>query len=182
MKKRIGMAALTALFLCFAATASADWRTDFIQALDDGKTSETGPVEGKGEGLAYTPTEESVLAGAIFDAVADEAPTCEVMRLAIEKEYNPYLVIKNIFGVGGNLELDQVCGCATDQGVMKAVIAKAALDAVGPGNKPVYQMDEVAQSQCLGDEVGLAFTEAATVPPAEIAVPEEAAGVSASAP
>jgi hypothetical protein len=86
------------------------------------------------------------------------------MKMAVDLEYNPYSVLKAIYSQGGDLEIDPLCTCATEAGVMKAVIARAAADAVTPLNEPVYDVDEIARSQCLS---GLAFTasEEPTEPP-----------------
>jgi hypothetical protein len=59
-----------------------------------------------------------------------------------------------IYGVGGDLEIDAVCSCATEAGVAKAVIADAATDAVTLLDEPVYDISEVSRSQCL---TGLAY-------------------------
>ena len=80
------------------------------------------------------------------------------MKIAIDFEYNAYSVLKYLYAAGGQLGVDQLCMCATEAGVMKAIIAKAAMDAVTPLNEPVFDRDEITQSQCLGGEEILAYT------------------------
>ncbi|MDX9786771.1 MAG: hypothetical protein RBT11_08340 [Desulfobacterales bacterium] len=140
------------------AIGPMDWRAVYRAALEKGKVA---PVnQAKPAGLAYAAPEEVVLAEAIAMALMAEKGerVCECLKIAIELEYNPYLVLKNIYAVGGDLEIDQLCMCATEAGVMKAIIAKAAKDAMTPLNQPVYDIDEIAQSQCLKGEDGLAYT------------------------
>jgi len=144
----------------FAAEA-ADWRDNFVDALEKGKQPLPSAAEAGEEGLAYTPPEEIVLEEAISKAMDEKAPACECMKIAIDYEYNPYLVLKNIYGAGGDVKLNQLCMCATEAGIMKAIIANAAADAVTPLDEPVFDRDEIAQSQCLGGEEGLAYTTAA---------------------
>jgi hypothetical protein len=122
--------------------------------LEKGKTDSEPTGTG---GLAYTPSEETVLEEAVTAAMTGEQGdrACELMRMAVELEYNPYSVLKTIYSVGGDLEIDPLCTCATEAGVMKAVIANAATNAVTPLNEPVYDVDEISRSQCLS---GLAYT------------------------
>jgi hypothetical protein len=134
-----------------------DWEKEFVQLLQKGKRP---PVE-TAAGLAYTPSEETVLAEAIKKAIAMKAPACEAMKIAIDLKYTPYAVIKNIFSCGGEVGLNQLCMCATESGINKQIIAKSAADAVSPLGTPVYRRDEIAQAQCLRD-IGLGFTTAAT--------------------
>jgi len=136
-----------------------NWRDDFVTALEKGKAVKLPDNQTKAEGLAYTPPEDVVLEEAIARAIENKAPPCQCMKIAIDFDYNPYSVIKNIYSAGGDIKLDQVCSCATEAGVMKAIIAKAAADAVSPLNEPIFKPNEIAQSQCLGGEEGLAYTQ-----------------------
>lgn len=140
------------------AFSDDDWRDDFISALEKGKAVQLPEGDAQTEGLAYTPPEDVVLEEAIAKAIERKAPACECMKIAIDFDYNPYSVLKNIYSAGGQVGLNELCMCATEAGVMKAVIAKAAMDAVTPLNEPVYDRDEIAQSQCLGGEEILAYT------------------------
>lgn len=159
---------IVAVAIFCSASISADdqdnWRDVFQAMLEKGKTSSAAPAEPGG--LAYTPSEGVVLEEALTMALAEEKGdrACECMRMAVDLDYNPYTVLKTIYGVGGDLEIDLLCTCATEAGVMKAIIAKAAADAVTPLNEPVYDVDEIARSQCLS---GLAYTaaEGPTDPP-----------------
>jgi len=159
MKKILSIVAAVALFASLSSNLSAaeeNWRTAFISALEGGKTAQL--PNSKEEGLAYTPSEEIVLKDAISKAMAQKAPACECMKIAVDLEYNPYSVLKNIYASGGDLKLDQLCMCATEAGIMKAIIAKAAVDALSPTGDPLFNRDEITQSQCLGGEEGLAYT------------------------
>lgn len=128
------------------------WQDVYQQMLEKGKES----TQTNDAGLGYTPAEATVLEEAVSYALSGEKGdrACECMKIAVELEYNPYLVLKTIYGLGGDMEIDQVCSCATEAGVTKAIIAQAATDAVTPLDKPVYNVDEIAQSQCL---TGLAY-------------------------
>ena len=159
MKKILSILAGVALFASFSSNlpaAEENWRTAFISALEEGKTAQL--PKSKEEGLPYTPSEEIVLKDAISKAMAQKAPACECMKIAVDLEYNPYAVLKNIYASGGDLKLDQLCMCATEAGIMKAIIAKAAVDALSPTGDPLFDRDEITQSQCLGGEEGLAYT------------------------
>ena len=128
------------------------WEPEYVEALQAGKM----PVIDEG-GLPYTPDEETVLMDAIKKAMEKKAPPCQCATLAIELDYNPYMTLKYIYSFEGELDLDQLCTCATQKGVDKQVIAKAAMDAQREG-KPAFQLDEVTQSNCLRSDEGLAYT------------------------
>lgn len=153
------------LFLILVGTTSqvyaGDWRIEYMDALEAGKAVELPQGQTQAEGLAYTPPEEVVLEEAISRAMEKKAPACECMKIAVDLDYNPYSVLKNIYSAGGDLELDQLCICATEAGIMKAIIAKAAKKAVSPLGEPIFKRDEIAQSQCLGGEEGLPYTPSA---------------------
>ena len=150
------LAMVTCLSSILFAAEQDDWRTPYITALQDGKTTTT--TQARGEGLAYTASEEQVLMDAVSKALELNAPTCECMKIAIDLEYNPYSVLKSIYSFGGEIELDQLCMCATETGIMKAIIAKAAMDAISSTGEAVFDRDEVSQFNCLKGEQGLAYT------------------------
>jgi hypothetical protein len=134
-------------FLAYPGFAEENpWEQNFIQALQKGKAK----VAGQGEGLGYTPSEDVVLETAIEKAMDLKAPACEVMKIAVDLKYSPYSTIKNIFAVGGEVGLDQLCMCATESGVLKEIIAKAASDATSSLGTPIFSRDEIIQSQCVG--------------------------------
>ncbi|MFH0729952.1 MAG: CsgG/HfaB family protein [Pseudomonadota bacterium] len=137
-----------------------DWRNDYLAMLKKGKAVRLPSGQPSGAGLAYTPPEAVTLENAISKALEKEkgARVCECMKLAVDLEYNAYLVIKTIYEAGGSLEIDQLCMCATEAGVMKAIIAKAAREAISPLGSPVYAQDEIAQASCFQGEEGLAYT------------------------
>ena len=141
-----------------SAAEEEGWQVAFTAALQEGKAGELPQGQSPAEGLAYTPPEELVLQEAVSEAMKQDAPACECMKIAIDLEYNPYAVLKSIYTAGGNIKLDQLCMCATEAGIMKAITAKAATDARWPSGLPVFHQDEIAQSQCLGGEEGLAYT------------------------
>lgn len=143
---------------CFAAENA--WEKEFVQALQKGKAIPAG----QSQGLGYTPAEETVLEGAVKKAMDLKAPPCEAMKIAVDLKYNPFSVLKNIFGYAGEVDLDQLCMCATESGVNKQIIAKAAADAVTPLGTPVFERDEITQAQCLR-EIGLGYTAVEDIPP-----------------
>lgn len=136
------------------------WENEYTQTLQKGKARPAGTSQGYG----YTPSEETILEGAIKKAMTLKAPPCEAMKIAVDLKYNPFSVLKNIFGYGGEVNLDQVCMCATESGVQKQLIAKAASEAVTPLGVRVFERDEIIQAQCLR-EIGLGYTAVETVPP-----------------
>lgn len=150
------------------------WEKEFVQTLQKGKAIPTG------QGLGYTPAEETVLEGAIKKAMDSKAPPCEAMKIAVDLKYNPFSILKNIFGYGGGVDLDQLCMCATESGVNKQIIAKAATDATTSSGTPVFPRDEIIQAQCLR-EIGLGYTALETIP-SPIPPPEPPKTFSASSP
>jgi hypothetical protein len=134
------------------------WEKELIQALQKGRAI----GENTGGGLAYTPADETVLERAIQKAMEMNAPPCEAMKIAVDFKHNPYSVMKHIFGYGGEVDLNQLCMCATEGGVNKQIVAKAAADAASPLGTPIYSRDEIAQAQCL---TGLGYTPYADAPP-----------------
>ncbi|MBI9089258.1 MAG: hypothetical protein JEZ12_08580 [Desulfobacterium sp.] len=140
----------------FAAEPAAKeaWQIAYTAALVDGKANPPPQGQALKEGLAYTPPEEMVLKEAVSKAMEKEASACECMKIAIDLEYNPYAVLKAIYSSEGNVQLDQLCMCATEAGIMKAITAKAAVDSLSSSGAPLFQQDEITQSQCLGGEEG----------------------------
>ena len=136
------------------------WEKEFVQALQKGKIVPAG----QSQGLGYTPAEETVLEGAIKKAMELKAPPCEAMKIAVDLKYSSFSILTNIFGYGGEVDLDQLCMCATESGINKQIIAKSATDAVTPLGIPVFPRDEITQAQCLR-EIGLGYTAAETPPP-----------------
>lgn len=140
-----------------------DWRQNYTAALKKAKAVQlpTGQPQAAA-GLGYTPSEAVALQDAIGKAMENQKEkserACECMKIAVDLEYNPYLVIKTIYETGGDLKIDQLCMCASEAGIMKAIIAKAAREAVSPLGKPVYAPDEIAQTSCFRGEEGLAYT------------------------
>jgi hypothetical protein len=165
---------LTIIVMCSATLFAEDqrkdenWRNDYMSTLKKGKAVALPAGQTQSAGLAYTPPEAVVLQEAVSKALEKEKGdrVCECMKVAVDLEYNPYLVIKTIYEAGGDLEIDQLCMCASEAGVMKAIIAKAAREAVSPLGEPVYSPDEIAQTSCFRGEEGLAYT------PGEIALVE----------
>ncbi len=155
-----------------SSVEAENWRKPYINALERGKIIIPSDIDEKlrdktaeksaVSGLAYTPpSEDVILEKAITQALTRNAPPCECMKIAINLQYNPYSVLKNIYGAGNReILLDQLCMCASELGIMKAVIARAATDALSSSNEPIFQMDEISQCQCLGGEEGFAYTPA----------------------
>jgi DNA-directed RNA polymerase beta' subunit len=83
---------------------------------------------------------------------------CDCLNMALGMGHNPYQVLQTIFEVGNDLELNQLCECASASGVMTATIAKAARDAVSSTNQNIYTISEIAQSQFFRGKEGLAYT------------------------
>lgn len=150
--------------ILMAGTAFAEdkklWEKEFVQALQKGKMVDSQDSEG----LGYTPDENTVLSKAIKRAVEQKAPPCEAMKIAIDLKYTAYNVIYNIFSHGGEINLNQLCMCATESGINKQLVAKAATEVTNKDGERIFPRDEIAQAQCLND-VGLGYTEAAAPPP-----------------
>ncbi len=69
------------------------WEKDFVMALQKGKAESITKVNG----LGYTMSETEILKKAIKNALDQDAPPCDAMKIAIDLKYKPYEVIKNIF-------------------------------------------------------------------------------------
>ncbi len=179
MKNITTIISIISTVLMFAVSAIAEenlWEKEFVQALQKGK-AQSAQESG---GLGYTPAEKSVLETAIKKALDLKAPPCEAMKIAVDLEYKAFDVISNIFGHGGEVNLNQLCMCATESGINKQIVAKAATEAITPLGEPIYPRDEIAQAQCLND-VGLAYTPLA-VPPQPIKPPKPPKPFSEAAP
>ncbi len=150
-----GALVFTLVMMFWTGPASA-WEKEYIEKLQAGKQASE---QRQAEGLAYTPAEETVLEEAIIQAMEEKASPCEALKIAVDLEYNPYLTIKHLYGYGGEVGLDQVCMCATEAGIQKQIVARAAAEAITPLGEPVYERDEITQSQCI-NQTGLAYTEA----------------------
>jgi TolB-like protein len=142
------------------ASRTENWQNDYSATLRKGKAIHLPSGQPPAVGLAYTPSEAVSLQSAISKALEKEkgSRACECMKIAVDLEYNPYLIIKTIYEVGADLEIDQLCMCATEAGVKKAIAARAAGEALSPLGKPMYSPDEIAQASCFRGEEGLAYT------------------------
>jgi len=170
--------------LIFFSNAGAaeenDWEQEFVQALQKGKIKTKGPYSG----LRYATVDSIALDNAIRKAMEKNAPPCEVIKIAVDLEYNPYSVIKKVLTYGGKIDLDQLCICGTESGIDKQILAKAATDAriATALCCPIYSAEEIAQAQCLR-EVGLGYTPVAeATPPGRIIPPPPPQPFSVSSP
>jgi len=165
-------------FAEFAGDKNNAWELEFVQALQKGQAM----IKTGSKGLGLTPSEEALLAKAIKQAIViKDAPACQVMKIAVDLEYNPYFVIKNIFSHGGKIDLDQLCMCATVDGINKQVFARASKDAASPLGKPLFSRDELTQCQCL-QEIGLGYHEPVFKMPDPVEPPPEPPQFSKSSP
>ena len=123
------------------------WDTQFVHEL------ETIRAQQKTGGLGYTVSQEEGLENAIKKAMEQKAPPCEAMKLAVDLNFNPYNVVSGIFSSGADVDLDQLCMCATESGISKSLMAQAATAAVEANR---LTRDEVTQAQCIRE--GLGFT------------------------
>ncbi|MDA3787443.1 MAG: hypothetical protein PF503_02955 [Desulfobacula sp.] len=129
------------------------WDVKFVHDLEKIRSQK------KTGGLGYTLSEEEALDEAIKKAMDQKAPPCEAMKLAVDLNFNPYNVITGIFKSEADIDLNQLCMCATESGISKSLIARAA-DAAADEN--MLTRDEIVQAQCLRE--GLGFT------PEEVAI------------
>ncbi len=130
------------------------WDEEYVQSLGKIKNPQ------RTDGLGYTLSEKESLEKAIQNAINQEAPTCQVLKIAVEMQFNPFSVLTGIFNSDAKIDLEQLCLCATETGddsISKSVMLKAANDAV---EKNRFRRDEVTQAQCL--QQGLGFTVANT--------------------
>jgi hypothetical protein len=112
---------------------------------------------------ATSPNEKrAFLKDAITKALDENAPACEVMRIAIGMEYKPYFVMRYIYEHSQGVKLDELCWCATSDGVEHPIISKAVADAKAPNNDPVFRQNEIAKADCL--KQGLAYTATLNTP------------------
>ena len=101
--------------------------------------------------VSYEPLEKNdILKDAIDQAMNEDAPPCEVMRIAIGMDFKPYFVILFIYENNKDNNLDEICWCATSDGIEDFIVAKAAIDS------KVFRNNEIAKSECL--KKGLAYT------------------------
>lgn len=129
------------------------WDVAFVHDLEKIRAQK------KTGGFGYTIDEEEALDKAIKKAMDQEAPPCEVTKLAVDRNFNPYDVIFGIFRSGAEMDLNELCMCATEDGISKSLIARAAEAAV---EENMLTRDEINQAQCLRE--GLGFT------PEEVAI------------
>ncbi len=132
------------------------WDEEYVQSLQKIKDPQ------KTGGLGYTLSEEEALEKAIQNAIDQEAPTCQVLKIGVEMKFNPYSILTGIYNSDAKIDLEQLCLCATETGdgsIPKSVMLKATNDAVERGR---FRRDEVTQAQCL--QQGLGFTVAGVTP------------------
>jgi tetratricopeptide (TPR) repeat protein len=84
----------------------------------------------------------------------------DCLKMALEMGYPSYIALKTIFEEGDGLDLGPMCESASTSGVMKAVFAKAARDAVSQSDNSIYDMAQISQCPCLSGEKGLGYTPA----------------------
>ena len=101
---------------------------------------------------------KALLLEAVTEALDVDAPPCECMRIAIGLDYKPYFVMRYIYEHNKGVKLDELCWCATSDGIEKHIIARAAADAKKSNNDPVFRQNEIAKSECIKSDEGLAYT------------------------
>ena len=138
--------------------AKQQWDVAFVHDLEKIRSQK------KTGGLGYTLSQEEALNQAIKKAMDQQAPPCEAMKLAVDRNFNPYNVITGIFSSGAEIDLNQLCMCATEGGISKSLLARAAEAAT---DKNMLTRDEITQSQCLREGLGYTPAEVATIPPRE---------------
>lgn len=154
MKNIIALISISIALVVFALPGFAQenetkkWDVEFINALEKIRAQK------KTGGLGYTITEEEALEKAIKKAMDKKAPACEAMKLAVDLNFNPYAVVSGIFNSGAEIDLDQLCMCATESGISKSLMAQAS-SAAADAN--MLTRDEITQSQCIRE--GLGYTE-----------------------
>lgn len=149
------MILLIVLFMGVYSSALAfDGEDALIKALQKGKQDSP-----KSDGLGYTQAGPDFLKLAYKELFSTnkDYPTCEVMKLSIDLKYNPYDVLINLYAINKEVDLDQLCMCATEAGISKSLITQAAI------NGAKDRRDEIPQSQCLRE--GLGYTPESTVLP-----------------
>lgn len=138
-------------------TVTKAWDQQFVSDLQKIRNQQ------KTDGMGYTLSEDEALEIAIKKAMDQKAPACEAMKLAVDLEFNPYNVITGIFNSGAEIDLEQLCMCATEGGIPRSLLVQAINEAADANR---LTRDEIAQTQCLRE--GLGYTpEIATTPPKE---------------
>ena len=100
-------------------------------------------------------SEDEVLKTAIEKAMKEKAPPCEALKIAVDLKYQPYSVLKNIFSAKtGEVDLDQLCMCATEKGTNEEKDARAVI--FNQAATDANLLDEATQAQC---RVGFGYTE-----------------------
>ena len=156
MRNIIALVSISIALVVFALPGFAQenetktWDTQFVHDLQKIQTQK------KTGGLGYTIPQEEALEGAIKKAMDQKAPACEAMKLAVDLNFNPFAVVSGIFSSGAEIDLDQLCMCATESGISKSLMAQAS-SAAADAN--MLTRDEITQSQCLRE--GLGYTEEA---------------------
>ncbi len=154
------------------------WEKAYINALQKGMSATVN----KGGESGAASSQEAILKNAIKNALAMKAPVGQMIKIAVNMQYNPYSVIKNILSLGGKISLNQLFMYASQSGINKQIVAKAAEDAVTPTGAPVYSKGEITQAQALKN-IGLGYTPSAVTMPPAIKAPGKVAEVfSQSAP
>jgi len=87
------------------------------------------------------------------------------MKLAVDLNFSPYNVVTGIFSSGADVDLNQLCMCATESGISKSLMAQAATAAVDAN---MLTRDEITQAQCLREGLGFTPETVAINPPTEI--------------
>ncbi|MCP3875019.1 MAG: hypothetical protein GY699_17940 [Desulfobacteraceae bacterium] len=118
------------------------WETEYLSVLNQQSNS--------------SDEKKTLLKQAVTKALDGDAPACEVMRIAIGLNYKPYFVMRYIYEHSSQVKLDELCWCATSDGVEKPIISKAVADARASNNDPVFRQNEIAKADCLKE--ALAYT------------------------
>ena len=134
------------------AEEKPSWEEEFTLSLQKAKVINNQITGGLGYSVSQEEAEEEALKNAIQKAMDAKADPCQAMTIAYDLKYKAHSIIKNIFGSGGKLLLDDLCMCATNTGVTKAVFTAAATEAMS-GGKAVFLPDEVTEATC-----GLGYT------------------------
>jgi len=144
-------------FAAVGMAAAQDWEEEFQHAL-----AEIREAGEPADGLGYSPSQEGMLDEAIGNALVGGGGSSQLMKMAVDAGLDPYAVLVSIYSQD-SVDIDELCLTATEQGMSKAVIVQAAVNATGPGGQPACSRDEITQAQCLLE--GLPYTLVQAQPP-----------------
>ncbi|MCP4021860.1 MAG: hypothetical protein GY729_08460 [Desulfobacteraceae bacterium] len=133
------------------------WEKELVSALMEVNAAQAKDRTYSGEASA-----DSILMPLLVTALKNNAPPWAVARVAVELNFNPYVVVKTVFENSEKIDLKQFFAVSIASGISKQIVAKAAVDAKSFSKDTVFKKSQLVEAMKEQD-LGFTITTADTI-------------------